>query len=177
MRDARARTCNESVCSPQLKAISRKLSSAWPEAIVIGSRVATHVLSAIRGRGVASRRRKPGTDQSSGLGVTNATTAATCLWSRPFLNSISLSKSKWDTGPLPTQACILSHHHTAKRVEKSKQEPAEIRESSRNFREKIPGKHRDPLHARRCGSCVAYGDVNVVGLNNTAKIESRMRCL
>ena len=32
-------------------------------------------------------------------------------------------------------------------MEKSKQEPAGIRESSRNFREKIQGKDRDPLQA------------------------------
>ena len=46
---------------------------------------------------------------------------------------------------MPTQACILSHHYTAQSVEKSKQEPPGIRESSRNFREKIQGKDRDPL--------------------------------
>jgi hypothetical protein len=38
--------CNDSVFPPRPKAISRKLSSAWPEATVIGSRVATDVLSA-----------------------------------------------------------------------------------------------------------------------------------
>jgi hypothetical protein len=31
-------------------------------------------------------------------------------------------------------------------VEKSKQEPAGIRERSRDFREKVQGEDRDPLH-------------------------------
>ena len=63
--------CNESVFSPRPKAVSRKLSSAWPEAIVIGSQVATHVLSAticLSQDAECFSRKKPGTDQSSGLG-------------------------------------------------------------------------------------------------------------
>lgn len=91
--------------------------------------------------------KKPGTDQSPGLGVTNAKTTATRFWSRPSLLDCPSRKSKWDTDP-----CL--HRHVSyptttqqKCVEKSKQEPAGIPESSRNFHEKIRGKDRDPLHA------------------------------
>jgi len=74
------------------------------------------------------------------------------LLSRPsFLDCLSKSRNRIGYRSLPTQACILSHHYTAQSVEKSKQEPPGIRESSRNFREKIQGKDRDPLHgALRC---------------------------
>jgi hypothetical protein len=119
--------CNESRFYPRPKGTSLKLSSAWPEPIVIGPPVARqHSLSfrlnRLRGSTTpgTSRRTETGIVQSSGLGDKTRRRAATRFSSRPsFLDSF---RSRDGIPGLPTRACIPIPPPQSKNVWKTRRE-------------------------------------------------------
>jgi hypothetical protein len=122
---------------------------------VIGSRIATHVSP----QPFEPYPRTRSASRRGNLGQTRALASESETRRRPrpafgcgLPHWIAPLEIEMGYRSLPTQACILSHTTQQKCVEKSKQERAGIRESSRNFHEKIQGKDRDPLQfPSKCG--------------------------
>ena len=126
---------------------------------MIGSRVATHVLSAticLSQDAECFSRKKPGTARAS-ASETKRDESRDTLWSRPSLLDCLL-EIEMGYQSLVTQACILSHHHTAKNVWKSRSKNQQESEKVaaifvRKSREKIATRYTNALRRGASGNC------------------------
>ena len=102
-----------------------------------------------------------------------------CRCATPLLGRVALCASRHlgtresPSGHLWLQASILSHRHSGKTCGNPKEEPKEMRENSRNFREKIHLKYRDPLQNMSKGGVTPYRrDCRSGAQRNTARVKA-----